>query len=130
MEIAEIQNFEGGGFLTQEEKGRLSTLESSKSKILKEQEDVWRLKSRAIWLECGDDNTKSFQSFMKGRKMQNTIWELKSSNNDVCSSFEDLALLRKTHFESLFKVGTQETIAEVIEISQFFPGQITKYDNT
>ena len=40
-------------------------------------QEVLRLKSRAIWMECGDDNTKLFQAFAKGRKQQNSIWELK-----------------------------------------------------
>ena len=76
-----------------------------------------------------DDNTKFFQSYAKSRKMQNTIWELKNSNNEVCSSFEDLVEISKSHFEMLFKVENQARIVEVIQISQFFPGQISKEDN-
>ena len=73
MDIAAIQNFEEGGFLNSEDNGNLSTLELCRNKLLKEKEEVWRLKSRAICLESGDDNTKFFQTFAKGRKMQNNI---------------------------------------------------------
>ena len=80
-------------------------------------------------MASGDYNTKLFQSFEKGRKMQNTIWELKNSNNEMCSSSEYLARINKSHFETLFKAENQETIAKVIQISQFFPNQISEEDN-
>ena len=67
-----LQNKDGGGFLTQENREKLYSLEASRNKILKERE-VLRLKSKAIWMECGDDNKKFFQDFAKGRRQQNTI---------------------------------------------------------
>ena len=49
-------------------------LQKRRNKLLKEKEDSWRLKSRAIWLESGDENTNFFQAFAKGRRSVNTIW--------------------------------------------------------
>ena len=46
-------------------------------------------------MECGDDNTKIFQDFAKGRKKQNTIWELKNENNEIVNTFEGLAEIEK-----------------------------------
>ena len=57
----------------QEDREKLYSLEASKNKILKERHEVLRLKRRSIWMECGDDNTKFFQDFAKGRRQQNTI---------------------------------------------------------
>ena len=65
-------------------------------------------------MEWRDDNTKFFQVFAKGRKQQNTIWELKKENNEIENTFEDLAETRKNYFENIFKENHQETIAEVI----------------
>ena len=110
-DLEALQNSYGGGFLTQEDKVRLHTLEANRNKILKEREEVLRLKSRAIWMECGDNNTKFFQAFAKGRKQQNTIWELRKENNETTSSFDDLSQLGKSHFENLFKEDQQTTIA-------------------
>ena len=56
-DLKELQNKDGGGFLMQEDKEKLYSLEASRNKILKERKEVLRLKSRAIWMECGDDNT-------------------------------------------------------------------------
>ena len=72
-------------------------------------------------MECGDDNTKFFQDFAKGRKQQNTIWELKKENNETATTFEDLAETGKNYFENIFKENQQATIAKVIRISHFFP---------
>ena len=120
-DLEEIQNTDRGGFITQEDKERLYTLESNRNKILEEREEVLRLKTRAICMECGDDNTKFFQAFAKGRKQQNTFWELRNANNEIVSSFEDLVETRKSYFENLFKEDWQATIAAVMQISQFFP---------
>ena len=54
-------------------------------------------------MECGDDNTKFFQAFAKGRKQQNTIWELKNENDEIVNTFEELAEIGKNYFENIFK---------------------------
>ena len=44
----------------QEDREKLYSLEASRNKILKERQEVLRLKSRAMWMGCDDDNTKFF----------------------------------------------------------------------
>ena len=80
-------------------------------------------------MECGDDNTKFFQVFAKCRKQQNTIWELKKEKNEPVNTFEDLAEIGKNYFKNIFKENQKATIAEVIRISQCFPGSINEEDN-
>ena len=75
-DLLQIYEGEGGGFLTQESKEALSRLEGRRNTLLLEKEEAWRLKSRAIWLECGDENTKFFHAYARGRKVENTIWSL------------------------------------------------------
>jgi len=69
-----ISEEEGAGYDTLEAKTTLLKLEERRNKLLKEKEELWRLKSKAIWLKSGDENTKFFQAFAKGRKCSNTIW--------------------------------------------------------
>ena len=40
---------------------------------LDEKEVAWKLKSRAIWLEQGDEKLKKKHQYEKGRKNTNTI---------------------------------------------------------
>ena len=46
------------GFSSEEEKEALINMEKRRKTLLKEQEEAWRLKSKAIWLKSGDENTK------------------------------------------------------------------------
>lgn len=64
---------DGNGFNSLEDKEELARLEKGRRTLLKEREDAWRLKSRAIWLNCGDENTKFFQAYARGQNMTNII---------------------------------------------------------
>jgi len=83
----------GGGFSSPEEKEALISLEKKRRNLLKENEAEWHLKSRELWLKNGDDNTKLFQSYAKGRKFSNTIWQLKDYSGRNFSSYDEFAHL-------------------------------------
>jgi len=61
-----------------EDRDKLAGLTYRKDHLLKLQETTWRLKSRALWLEAGDHNTKFFHSYASQRHVNNTIWELEN----------------------------------------------------
>lgn len=46
---------------------------------LKVEEVSWNLKSRALWLEKGDINTKYIHRYANHRRMINSIWDLEST---------------------------------------------------
>jgi hypothetical protein len=60
-------------FSTNTSRDELKTLEAKRRKLLADKEATWRLKSRAVWLENGDENTKFVHAYAKGRKATNTI---------------------------------------------------------
>ena len=72
-DLCRISEGVGGGLGTQESKYLLVRLEGRGNTLLLKKEETWRLKSRATWLEVGDDNTKLFHAYDKGRKVVNTI---------------------------------------------------------
>ena len=116
-ELLVIYEGEGGGFASQEAKEALSRLEGRRNTLLLEREEAWRLKSRAIWLDCGDDNTKFFHAYARGRKVANTIWSLQDEVGTTHVSFEDKARCGVNHFQLLFKAPQQATIEEVIRMA-------------
>eukprot|EP00253_Pinus_taeda_P017821 PITA_17821 len=77
-EIATLEDEQGRGHTTPDQKEKLTTLVAQGRKILNDREETWRLRSRAIWLLEGDDNKKFFHKYANGRKSINTIWHLKN----------------------------------------------------
>ena len=70
--------------------------------LLLEREEMWRLKSRATWLESGDDNTKFFHAFAKGRKATNIVWRLGDEQGNSHDTFDGMASPGVEHFKKLF----------------------------
>jgi len=97
-ELQSIYETKGGGFTSPKAKEDLLSLEKKRRQLLQAREAEWRLKSRALWLQNGDENTKLFQAYAKGRKMENTIWGLKDSSDGQLTYFEDLTRLGTQHF--------------------------------
>jgi hypothetical protein len=57
---------------------------------LKKEEEMWRLKSRSLWLQVGDKNTSSFTSRPKERQWRNRVEEITTQEGEVLSSIEDI----------------------------------------
>lgn len=119
-ELQKLESIEADGYATQESKEKIVALEKHKNQILLAKEEEWRLKSREIWLKVGDDNTRFFHNYAKGRKSANTIWHLKDEEGGEAKTFEALSALGVNHFHSLFKDNGEITIAEVIQTAQCF----------
>ena len=82
-----------------------------------------------MWLESGDDNTKFFHAYAKGRKAANTVWSLEDDQGLVFDTFDSMASLGEEHFKNLYKAPDHATLAEVIRIAQVFPGFVDPDDN-
>jgi hypothetical protein len=52
---------EGGGFSPLQAKTNLLRMEERSNRLIKEKEEMWRLKSRAIWMKSGDENNFFFK---------------------------------------------------------------------
>lgn len=101
LELGELENPESNGYEPQETKDRIHLLERQRSQILLDREEEWRLKSRAIWLSAGDENTKFFHNYAKGRKIMNTIWKLKDEEGREANTFEALSTMGRNYIQKL-----------------------------
>eukprot|EP00253_Pinus_taeda_P027005 PITA_27005 len=124
MELGELENPESDGYESQKSKDRILLLEKYRSQILLAREEEWRLKSRVIWLKAGDENTKFFHNYAKGRKIMNTMWKLKNEEGREANTFESLSCMGRSHFQNLFTNQGEKTLAEVIKTAQCFPGYV------
>jgi len=120
-EFSTLLDEQGLGFSIEADKSHLLDLENQKSKILKDREESICLRSIAIWLKVGDDNTRFFHNYSKGRMVKNTIWNIPLPEGGVADSFNKLSHLGSSHFRNLYKQPPGSTIADIINIVGHFP---------
>lgn len=120
-EIAELEKNLERAYRMTNQRDRLIELYATKRKILKEHEEVWRLRSRAIWLLEGDDNTNFYHKFANGRKAINTIWQLSNEQGHIVNNFPQLDSLVNSHFKQTYRAPLVVNRGEIIQIAQLFP---------
>lgn len=54
----------------------IKSLEREKFELLQADEDIWHLKSKALWISLGDQNNIFFHSYANQRWKHNAIWEI------------------------------------------------------
>jgi hypothetical protein len=57
--------------------------ELDRNVILRGIEESWRLRSRAIWLASGENNTKNFHNFANFNRARKHIWEISDIEGSV-----------------------------------------------
>eukprot|EP00253_Pinus_taeda_P014091 PITA_14091 len=116
------------GFISADDKARLIELENQKAHILKAREESQRLRSKAIWLKAGDDNTRFFQNYAKRRRVANTIWNLPLPEGGLADSFNKLSHLGTSHFRNLYKCPPDANLADIINVAGHFPRFVNEED--
>jgi hypothetical protein len=93
-----------------------------------EEEECWRLKSRATWIKSGDKNTKYFHSFASHRRNKKYLWEIKDDEGQVHLGQEAIKREAKRHFSSFYKASDQNTIVDQVELVRMYPRLVTEED--
>nr|XP_016514265.1 PREDICTED: uncharacterized protein LOC107831058 [Nicotiana tabacum] len=75
-ELRDLQRGEGARELDESEKARLGEVKSEIIELVIAQETSWRQKSRALWLNEGDSNTKFFHRVAVANRRRNFIESL------------------------------------------------------
>eukprot|EP01018_Ginkgo_biloba_P018081 Gb_04379 [translate_table: standard] len=125
LRLEELYRGTPEGNFSLEEKTCVTELESKKCKLLLDREKDWRIKSRAIWLQQGDQNTKYFHNYARFRENQNTIWELTGRGGII----KDLAALGVQHFSGIFKEPDRANLGEIIKVVTYFLRMVGDEDN-
>jgi hypothetical protein len=98
--------------LNQVAESSLRRLEVERNALLLQEENKWRLRSRATWLASGDCNTKFFHNFASHNQSQKIIWDIKGEDGDPVN--ED-SLLKKevvTYYKNFYKESICHNTAE------------------
>jgi hypothetical protein len=105
----------------QEDLDLLKSLKQRKNDILSIEEASWRLRSRAIWIEKGDKNTKFFHKFASQRCSHNSIWDLSDEDGNLKSTDSELKEMAFNHFKSQYSAIESENIDLQIEVLKTVP---------
>jgi hypothetical protein len=81
----------------------LKYLENERNTLLKEIEEQWRQRSRAIWIKSGDLNTKFFHNFASFRRNSKYVWEIHGEEGQVYSGQENIKSTTLNHFKDFYK---------------------------
>ena len=124
--IKEVYDNNKEGVFNSKELEDLKKLEATKDGLLLQEEKKWRLKSRALSLAEGDQNTKFFHRYASQRKSINTIHEVKNTRGILAKTYEEKSKVVVEHFQELFKEPAGCLIGEMLEVLDLFPRAITE----
>jgi hypothetical protein len=125
-----LYNSDGFGYLNEDHRNlEVKLLEDKKRNILLEKEKEWRLKSRALWLQAGDENTKFFHRYANCRKNINLVWKIDKGDGRWETNFKDIAMKESITSQPFSKRTLRATIVEVIRLSNSFPSFVNHEDN-
>jgi hypothetical protein len=98
-------------------------------KALKDEEMIWRLKSRSLWLQAGDKNTSFFHKQEKARQCRNRVEEIKSQSGEFITSFEEIKKATSTHFGNLYTKDGEDNQEKSEQFIEHIPALISEEDN-
>jgi hypothetical protein len=84
----------------------------NRSSILREQENAWRLRSRATWLKSGDSNTKYFHNLASYNRSRKSIWSIDSLDKGTIRGHEEIKAEAVSYFKNLFKTHSNHNLLE------------------
>lgn len=70
---------------------RVQQLKKEINVLLVREENMWKKRSRPLWLHEGDQNTRFFHSRATHRYRRNKISEIENSVGELCSSEESIS---------------------------------------
>jgi hypothetical protein len=74
--ISRLYRAMDGGSLDDSQIQQLRDDEATRKLILAKDDKTWILKSRALWLKAGDNNSKFFHQYANFFKSINMLWEI------------------------------------------------------
>ena len=83
--LAEAEAIRGGNI------ARVLRLKKDISTLLVKEEQMWKQRSRSLWLQEGDNNTRYFHSRASHRFKRNQIDSLEDANGELCNDEDGIS---------------------------------------
>ncbi|KAL4609732.1 hypothetical protein ACB092_08G002500 [Castanea dentata] len=82
--------------------------------LLIKEEKMWKQRSRELWPQEGDQNTKFFQYRACHRYKRNRIKELKNEAGMACTDEEEIAKILIEYYQNLFTLALASNVEEIL----------------
>lgn len=95
---------------------RYKEMKSKLTEIYHQKEVYWRQRSKQLWLQCGDRNTKYFHNAASKRRKNNLVHQLKDDSGMWKDRKNVLHELMENYFQNIFStLGTnyEEVVKEI-----------------
>jgi hypothetical protein len=112
-----------------EEGGLLRLRELERNELLRGQEELWRLRSRAIWLSSGDSNTKKIHRVASNNRSRKHIWEISDDNGQIYKDQETIKATTSQHFKTFYKAGVEINIIEQLQLVDLYPQMVSEEES-
>jgi len=99
----------------------LGKLELKNKYLLLLEEESWRQKSIAIWIEKCDSNAIFFHQYANHRRNFNSIWEIADSDGHSVQGQKLIEKKTVSFFSKLFDESGQNTILDQLRVIILFP---------
>jgi hypothetical protein len=99
----------------------LRKLEMERNDILRQEEEQWRLRSKALWLAIGDSNTKYFHNLASHNRVKKHIWDIKAINGELKNDRETLKQEALHYYNFFYKATAGPNIAEKCKLIDYYP---------
>eukprot|EP00253_Pinus_taeda_P026591 PITA_26591 len=95
----------------------------------KQEESLWKQKSRVLWLKEGEQNTKFFHRSAMDYRSANKILELKNSEGELLRNHNEISASLSDHFSLIAQEPEINREAAIKEITNAIPKSITEEQN-
>ena len=108
--LAAVQNLP----LSEDRSSEESELQGAIEQVLEQLDNIWRQKSRELWLSHGDRNTKFFHALTVIRMRRSFIWGLKDGDGSLQRGRNQMASSIKEKFLHIFS-PSRPSIPDTLE---------------
>jgi hypothetical protein len=98
----------------------INILEEEKNNFLLSEEELWRQRSKAIWIKSGDQNTIFFHHFASSKRNSKHIWEVLDENGQVHFGQDAIKKEVTRHFTSFFEEVEHSSIVDQVFIDRIY----------
>jgi hypothetical protein len=116
------------GALPLEDSELLKDLELTRNSILCEEENSWRLRSRATWLKGGDANTKFFHKVASFNRNKKFIWSISNDFGDTHTGQKAIKEAVVSHFCHFFKASDSTSISDSTFLANLYPTMVSEME--